>query len=185
MRIGKHNFIKQLRRQNEQALLYVIDEYGGLIMSVIRRHLFALPEQQEECFDDVLLKIWQHSSDFDESRNSFQNWSAAIAKYQAIDYLRRSRREPQTVSLDGTAAAREDGMLADLTEREISVEVEKMLACLKPCDRELFIRLYVKEQDMEQVSRETGLKKEVIYNRVSRGRQKIRKQYKAGKGRFI
>ena len=58
MRIGKHNYIKQLKLHNEKALMYVIDEYGGLIMSVIRRHLFALPEQQEECFDDVFGSIF-------------------------------------------------------------------------------------------------------------------------------
>ncbi len=59
MKIGKHNFLKQLKLQNEKALVYVIDAYGGLLMSVIRKHLFGLPERQEECFDDVLLKIWQ------------------------------------------------------------------------------------------------------------------------------
>ncbi|NBI86270.1 sigma-70 family RNA polymerase sigma factor [Lachnospiraceae bacterium] len=182
MRIGKHNYIKQLKLHNEKALMYVIDEYGGLIMSVIRRHLFALPEQQEECFDDVLLRIWQHIYDFDESKNSFKNWSAAIAKYRAIDYLRQYQREPQTVDIDGTVIAQEDCMLTSVIEKEISKEVEKMLACLKPSDRELFIRLYVKEQDMEQISRETGLKKEVIYNRVSRGKRKIRKQCNIGRG---
>ena len=47
MKIGEKNYIKQLRLHNEKALAYVIDEYGGLIMSVIRKHLFYLPEKQE------------------------------------------------------------------------------------------------------------------------------------------
>ncbi|MCI8634867.1 MAG: sigma-70 family RNA polymerase sigma factor [Eubacterium sp.] len=182
MRIGQHNYIKQLKLHNEKALMYVIDTYGGLLMSVIRKHMFALPQQQEECFDDVLLKIWEHISDFDESRNSFQNWAAAIAKYRAIDYLRQYRREPVAVDIEDTVIAHEDQMLTEVIEREISNEIEKMLSCLKPADRELFLRLYVEEQDMEQVSREMGMKKEVIYNHLSRGRQKIRKEYKIGRG---
>ena len=182
MRIGQHNYIKQLKLHNEKALMYVIDTYGGLLMSVIRKHMFALPQQQEECFDDVLLKIWEHISDFDESRNSFQNWAAAIAKYRAIDYLRQYRREPVAVDIEDTVIAPEDQMLTEVIEREISNEIEKMLSCLKPADRELFLRLYVEEQDMEQVSREMGMKKEVIYNHLSRGRQKIRKEYKIGRG---
>lgn len=182
MRIGKHNYIKQLKLHNEKALMYVIDAYGGLLMAVIRKHLFAIPEQQEECFDDVLLKIWQHISDFDESKNSFKNWAAAIAKYRAIDYLRQYRKEPVMVDIDDTVIAHEDRMLTGMIEREISKETEKMLSCLKPSDQELFLKLYVEEQDMDQVSRETGLKKEVIYNRLSRGRQKIRKEYKIGRG---
>ena len=46
MKIGAKNYIKQLRLHNEKALAYVIDEYGGLLMSVIRKHLFYLPERQ-------------------------------------------------------------------------------------------------------------------------------------------
>ncbi len=179
MRIGKFNYIQQLKLHNEKALMYVIDEYGGLIMSIIRKHLFGLPERQEECFDDVLLKIWQNISDFDESKNTFKNWAAAIAKYRAIDYLRQYQREPVMVDIEDTPIAREDGVLAKLIEQEISKEVETMLACLNPSDKELFLKLYVNEQSLEEISRETGLKKEVLYNRVSRGKKKIRKQYSA------
>ena len=79
MKIGEKNYIQQLQLHNEKALMYVIDEYGGLLMAIIRKHLFSQPQKQEECFDDVLLKIWQNISDFDESRSSFKNWAAAIA----------------------------------------------------------------------------------------------------------
>ena len=176
MRIGKHNYIRQLQLHNEKALMYVIDEYGGLIMSVIRKHLFGLPERQEECFDDVLLKIWQNISDFDERKNTFKNWAAAIARYRAIDYLRQYQREPVTVDLEDTVIAGEDCLLTGLIEKEISKEVGKMLSCLKPLDRELFLRLYVEEQPMEQVCRDLGMKRAVIYNRLSRGKEKIRRQ---------
>ncbi len=53
MRIGEHNFIQQLQLHNEKALLYVIDEYGGLLMSIIRKQLFGVPHRQEECFNDL------------------------------------------------------------------------------------------------------------------------------------
>ena len=174
MRIGKYNYIQQLKLRNEKALMFVIDQYGGLLMSVIRKHLFALPERQEECFDDVLLKIWQNISEFDEKKNTFKNWAAAIAKYRAIDYLRQHLREPVTVDIEDTVIVREDCVLDRMIEEEISKETEQMLSCLKPLDRELFLKLYIQEQSMEQISRDTGMKKAVIYNRLSRGKEKIR-----------
>ena len=180
MRIGRHNYIKQLRLRNEDALMYVIDEYGGLLMAVIRKHLFGLPERQEECFDYVLLKIWRNSLEFDEEKNSFANWAAAIARYQAIDYLRQRKREPVTVGIEDAPIAREDLVLEKMIEEEISRETEKMLSCLKPQDRELFMKVYVDEQPIEQVSKETGMKKAVIYNRLSRGKAKIRRQCRMG-----
>ncbi len=182
MKIGERNYIQQLQLHNEKALMYVIDEYGGLLMAVIRKHLFSLPERQEECFDDVLLKIWQNISDYDGKKNSFQNWAAAIARYRAIDYLRQYQRELVTVNIEDAAIAREDSQLAGMVEKEISEETERMLSCLKPLDRELFLKLYVEEKTIEQVSGETGMKKEVIYNRISRGKRKIRRQYKAERG---
>lgn len=177
MKIGEKNYIRQLQLHNEKALLYVIDQYGGLIMSVIRRHLFGLPERQEECFDDVLLKIWQNISDFDEDRNTFPNWAAAIARYRSIDYLRTYRRELETLNLEDLTVPQEDRRLSGLIEQEISEETEQMLSCLKPSDRELFLKLYVEECSMDQVSRETGMKKAAIYNRLSRSRHKIRRQF--------
>lgn len=175
MKIGEKNYIKQLRLHNEKALAYVIDEYGGLIMSVIRKHLFYLPEKQEECFDDVLLKIWQNIESFDENKSTFRNWAAAVAKYQAIDYLRNYRKELQTVNIEDAVIVQEDHALAGMIEKEINSEVEKMLECLKPQDRELFYKLYVEEKSMKQISCETGIKQEVIYNRLSRGRKKLRR----------
>ncbi len=174
MKIGAKNYIKQLRLHNEKALAYVIDEYGGLLMSVIRKHLFYLPERQEECFDDVLLKIWQNIDSFDETKNTFKNWAAAVAKYQAIDYLRSYQREVQTVNIEDTVIVHEDKTLAQIVDNEISQEVEQMLSCLKPKDRDLFYKLYVEEKTMKQVSLETGMKQEVIYNRLSRGKKKLR-----------
>ena len=182
MKIGEKNYIQQLQLHNEKALMYVIDEYGGLIMAIIRKHLFSQPEKQEECFDDVLLKIWQNISEFDERKNSFKNWAAAITRYRAIDYLRQYQRELVTVDIEDAAIAQEDRMLAGMLEQEISEEMEQTLGCLKPLDRELFLKLYVEEKTAEQVSEETGMKKEIIYNRLSRGKNRIRRHCRAERG---
>lgn len=80
MKINNQNLIKQLHLKNEEALVYVIDEYGGLLKSVIGKNMACLKEQQEECFNDVLLAIWQNIDSFHPEKNSFKNWIAAIAK---------------------------------------------------------------------------------------------------------
>lgn len=177
MKIGPQNYIRQLQLHNEKALLYVIDEYGGLLKSIIRRHLALLPQQQEECLDDVLLKIWQNISDFDENKNSFKNWAAAIARYRSIDYLRQYRKELAAVSIEAAEPAMEDRMLADAIDAEISEELEQMLGTLSPLDRELFRKLYVEEKSMDIVSTETGMRRETIYNHLSRSREKLRRQF--------
>lgn len=78
MKITEKNYIQQLQLHNEEALIYVIDMYGGLLKAVIRKHLFTMPQKQEECMNDVLLSIWEHAASFDDKKNSFKNWAAAI-----------------------------------------------------------------------------------------------------------
>ena len=49
-----------------------------------------------------------------------------------------------------------------------------MLGCLKKDDRSLFIKLYIEDKKIEEVTKETGMSRDVIYNRLSRGKGKIK-----------
>ena len=93
MKIDEHNFIQQLLLKNEAALMYVIDEYSGLIKAVISKNMSCINEYQEECMNDVLLSIWTNISSYNQEKNSFKNWIAAITKYKSIDYMRKYRKE--------------------------------------------------------------------------------------------
>ena len=50
--------------------------------------------------------------------------------------------------------------------------------CLKDEDRNLFFKLYVENMDIDKVSEATGLNRDVIYNRISRGKKKIKSLFK-------
>lgn len=61
-----------------------------------------------------------------------------------------------------------------LLKNELSEEIEELLNCLIPEDRVLFIKYYLEDEDMSAIEKELGIKSGVIYNRLSRGRKKIR-----------
>lgn len=170
------NFIIGIKNRNEEALCYIIEKYGGLVRSVIGKHLYLLTEEQEECFDDVFLNIWEHIDSFDERQNSFKNWIAGIARYRSIDYLRRYRKRFEDVALPENVAV-EDQELLRLIDREISEETEAILQCLKPEDRDLFEKLYIEEMPMEVVCENFQTNKNVIYKRISRARKRMRERF--------
>ena len=149
----------QLQKHNERALLYVIDEYGGLLKAVISKSLFRMHGYQEECMNDVLLAIWDHIDSFQPEKNSFKNWIAAIAKYKAIDYLRKYQKEQMEVSLETAECDRimESKPPAVADADEISEEMEELLSCLSKRDRDLFLRLYVEEESVEEISQSAKL----------------------------
>ena len=86
------------------------------------------------------------------------------------------------VSVEEADIPQEDQMLERLLEQEFSQELEKMLQTLKPLDRQLFLKLYVEEKSVRQVSREMGMEASVIYNRISRGKRKLRKKFTVERG---
>lgn len=177
MKISNDNFIYQLHVKNEDALMYVIDEYGGLIKAVIRKNMSCLRLKQDECFNDVLLSIWEHIDSFHSDNNSFKNWIAAIAKYKSIDYMRKYKYETDKIAygeMENYELQSEDRM--EIFDNEISERMEELLSVLKPKDREILIRIYANEEPVEQVSRNLNIEKSVIYNRVSRAKKKLRTQ---------
>ena len=192
-KITEKNYIERLRKKDEAALEYVIERYGGLLYSILRKKLTLLPDKVDECFDDVLLKAWEHINDYDENKCEFKGWLAAIARYQAIDYLRKAKREEfgqmgQSLEDMPVEPGADDDRFRML-EESIDDETEKILACLNPEDREIFRRLYLEGDSIDDISRDMNLSKEQIYNHTSRGKKKIRNLYPIRKeniyGQFI
>jgi len=177
MRIDNRNFIEQLYLKNEDALIYVIDEYGGLLKSVIRKNMSCIQAQQDECLNDVFLAIWNNIELFKPEKNSFKNWIAAIAKYKAIDYMRKYKKELSNISYEvlNHQEGYIDNRIENVLEKELSEKTNELLSCLKEEDREILLRVYANEESIEAVSTDMSISKPVIYNRISRAKKKLRK----------
>lgn len=180
MKITEENFILKLKERDERALEYVINNYGWVIKTIVKKSMYNLENYHDECVNDVLLGVWNNIDRFDENKNTFKNWVAAITKYKAIDYQRKYLKHLENKNIDDVDVKIEDNSHKELIENEISEEMEAILSHLKDRDRDLFIKLYVEEEDIEQISEETGMNREVIYNRVSRGKRKIKDMFKFG-----
>ena len=55
--------------------------------------------------------------------------------------------------------------------------IEKLRLLLNDKDKKIFWKLFVEEQEVEVISKEMNLHKSNIYNRVSRGKMKLRKLF--------
>ena len=147
--ITEANFLNKLKRHNEQALEYVIRTYGGYVKAVLVKNLSGLPQEMEECMDDVFLDVWEHIDRFDASKGSFLNWIIAIARFRSIDYLRRYCRRcmEEDVSDYESTLAKNDRI--DALEQEISTETEQLLEGLKEEERQILLRYYAAEDDVD------------------------------------
>lgn len=176
LKINEENFIDQMKKGNEKALDYVIDNYAWILKSVLKKHLFHLMDFYEECMNDCLLAIWENINYYNPEKSSFKNWIGGIAKYKSIDYVRKYLKEMEKENIEDINIPVEDDCLKEILITEIREETEKILRNLSQKDQVIFRELYFEDKNMDEISKDTGISKPVLYNRISRGKKKIRNE---------
>ncbi|GIM32858.1 sigma-70 family RNA polymerase sigma factor [Paraclostridium bifermentans] len=163
--------IKYIKNRNQKGMEILIDQYNGLITSVIRYHLGSLINYEEECVSDTLLAIWDNVEGFDQDKNIFKNWICAIAKYKAIDYKRKYLNKIEISDLD------EQNYYIDknLLKIEIQEELNETLKFLSEEDKEIFRRYYLNDESVIDIANDKKLAISSVHSKLSRGKAKIRK----------
>ncbi|MGY5268604.1 sigma-70 family RNA polymerase sigma factor [Paraclostridium bifermentans] len=163
--------IKYIKKKNQKGMEILIDQYNGLITSVIRYHLGSLINYEEECVSDTLLAIWDNVEGFDQDKNTFKNWICAIAKYKAIDYKRKYLNKIEISDLD------EQNYYIDknLLKIEIQEELNETLKFLSEEDKEIFRRYYLNDESVIDIANDKKLAISSVHSKLSRGKAKIRK----------
>ncbi|MEW4273753.1 RNA polymerase subunit sigma-70 [Priestia aryabhattai] len=164
--------VASIMRKKEKGLELLIDQYGGLITAIVRKHLGTLKSYEEECINDVLLAVWHHIHRFDSEKNTFKNWVAAVAKYKAIDYQRKYIKTQHEAL--GEAEFGETSGVHNV-QRD---DVEELLGHLSEGDRELFKAYYLQEIELKQIAKKQETTISNLYNRLSRGRKKLKAIFK-------
>lgn len=169
MIINEDNFIRELICRNQRAVEYVIDEYGGLIKSVVMKNLGGLEMYADECINDILLAVWNNADKFDSTKNTFKNWLCAVAKYKCIDCRRRYAKQLYQDNID-------DMELADSGNcfEKIEDDFGELLSCLSDEDRELFYKKYILEESTADIAEAYGNSTQAVYTRLSRGRRRLK-----------
>ncbi|MEG0295259.1 MAG: sigma-70 family RNA polymerase sigma factor [Clostridium sp.] len=166
--------VKLIKNRDEKGIELLINEYAPLIKAIVKKHLYNLSQYHEECINDVYLGVWNNIDGFDKDKNILKNWVAAITKYKAIDYKRRYLKDLSQLDISEIAIEGNSKLEESILKKELDEEIEELLSALSPMDRDMFIRLFVEEYSPQEVSEEFNIKPSVLYNRISRGKSKIR-----------
>lgn len=65
MKADEHNFVDLIKRRREEGILYVMETYGGLLRSIVKKRLYSAPDRIDECMNDIFLGIWRNIDSFD------------------------------------------------------------------------------------------------------------------------
>jgi RNA polymerase sigma-70 factor, ECF subfamily len=91
--------IQRVLAGDQSALADLYARYGGAVFSVALRVLNnrALAE---EVTQDTFLKVWSQAHTWDSSKGRLSSWLLTIARYGAIDLLRKEQRRPGSSAVD-------------------------------------------------------------------------------------
>jgi RNA polymerase sigma factor (sigma-70 family) len=169
LRVTDENVVQQIKLKNEETIPYLLKTYGGLLNAIIRRYMNGNLQDIEECLADVLVSIWFHIDSFDSTKNEFKQWIAAIAKYRAIDYMRKSEKLKQHVSkvdFDERIASQPSSM-------QNRLDISSLFKELNDTERKIFEKYYVEGVPSKEIACEFQAKESWVHNKLSRGRKKL------------
>lgn len=170
VRITEENVVQQIKEKNEEGINYILQAYGGLLHAIIRKYLQGNQPDIEECLSDTLVSVWFHIHSFDPEKNEFKQWIAAIAKYKAIDYVRKSEKEKQQIrqfKLNEQASAQtvSDPCMSDMNQ---------LLNELSDVEQAIFQKYYFEGFPSKEIATQFQAKESWVHNKLSRGRKKLR-----------
>lgn len=164
--------INSLKNKDEKALADLIENYSGILKSVIKRVLQSFPDLWDECLNETLMAVWQNVDSYDCNRSSFKNWCASVARYKAIDILRREIRHNNREEIRDENSY--TGNEFDL------VLLKEIFKYLSPEDRKLFEAIFIEGYTYDEMAQKLGVSKDALYSRVKRSRRKIEKEFGEG-----
>lgn len=164
----ENELIEKIKSKDEKALRFFIENYGPILKGVIGKTLSFHKALIGEVLNDTTLAIWENIKYFDPNRSSFKNWCAAIAKYKAIDALRREINH-QSLNIDDVKNIKSEDKI-DLGE------AQEILKYLDEEDRLIFEKIFLDGFSYDDLSKKTGKKKSFFYNRISRAKKVLRKK---------
>jgi len=157
--------------------------YGGLAHSIASNILGGDKAEAEEVVQDVFLKIWNASSQFDPKLSSPKGWVCLIARRRSIDVLRKRKRRPdrdgerkesldildfENLSSGGFDRVRRYGIL------------DERLRLLRPDYRECLRLAYLKGYEQKEIAHKMGLPLGSVKTFIRRGLDQLRKAFTDG-----
>lgn len=156
--------VQLLQQRNEKGITLLLNEYGGLMKAITMKYIAGRPQEIEECMADIVISIWYHIDDYDSTKNTLKNWIAAIAKFKAIDQLRKLERQVN---------------VTELVEEVPIIEAQRLnwsslLESLPIQERQVFTQYYFEGQSAKQIAVSLNEKESWVFNKLSRSRKKLK-----------
>lgn len=157
----------------EAGLRAAMEQHASAVKGILNRILPGRPEDVEECMADVFVALWKNARRLCQSGAPVKAWLVVTARNTGINRLRRLRREAAVPLEDNTAGA---APLLGAVPSDAETLVCALVGGLSSPDREIFLRKYYLLESTRQIAGALGMSEGSVNTRLTRGRQRLRRQ---------
>lgn len=135
------------------------------------------PASAEDVAQEAFLKAYRSVDEMREPAR-LKTWLYSIARFTAIDWIRRRQRDPLRALPEGAARELPERPSAESKE-DRTVRVMDVIQGLKEEHRDIMILRYVRGLSYSQIARETGSTTSAVGEKLSRIREIVRQKLRA------
>lgn len=165
--------------RSEQGVELLRERYAGLCMGIALRNLGNL-QDAEECFSDVLLKVWDTIPP--KRPDSLTAYIGSLTRNASVDRFRQKtaarRKCGLETALSELAECLPSGESVEAIADELTLRdcINRFLAESEKTDRIIFLRRYWYANTTEEIAQMTGLSNANIRVKLHRMRKKLKDQ---------
>ncbi|RDH87052.1 MAG: RNA polymerase subunit sigma [endosymbiont of Escarpia spicata] len=144
----------------------------GVILRILVRDTWA-----QDCLQEAYIKIWNSADSYRPYLAAPTTWMATIARNQALDLLRRRRREVQMAEPEKLLEA-SDSKMMPLERLQQSDEGRRLNDCLeqiKSQQRQVIALAYFKGLTHEELASQTGTPLGTVKTWMRRGLEQLKR----------
>ncbi|MBO0424589.1 MULTISPECIES: sigma-70 family RNA polymerase sigma factor [unclassified Enterococcus] len=164
--------IERIKKKDYAGLEELLAVYGDSMLRTIHSVLSQPHEvsERQDVANEVFYEVWQKIAAYQPERSRLITWLLLISRSRAIDHKRKlNKRSLEEKLVDEQELAIED---SPLTKENFLGFIED----LEALDQRIFLLYYFYQESPETIAEQTDLNISAIYNRLSRGRKRLKER---------
>jgi RNA polymerase sigma-70 factor, ECF subfamily len=162
--------------QDPKALEQLYRRVAGVLLAVVMR-ILRQQDLAEDALQDVFVRIWLQSRQYDQIRGRPLAWMISIARYRAIDLMRAQRRAVPIVEEDLPPQLIASDAVPDSSGESLRTQsaLQRCLEILSAPQQRCLILAYQEGLSHEAVASSLGQPLGTVKSWIRRGLQSLRR----------
>nr|WP_034868579.1 sigma-70 family RNA polymerase sigma factor [Enterococcus casseliflavus] len=164
--------IERIKKKDYAGLEELLAVYGDSMLRTIHSDLSQPHEvsERQDVANEVFYEVWQKIAAYQPERSRLITWLLLISRSRAIDHKRKlNKRSLEEKPVDEQELAIEESPLTKETFLGFIEDLEAL-------DQRIFLLYYFYQESPETIAEQTDLNVSAIYNRLSRGRKRLKER---------